>query len=446
MYKLSVSGLRGKVFLNIFIKDFFSFSYIFAKNQKEDKILVGRDTRESSQIFYPAVLSGIFQNSKDVIDCGIIPTPTLIFASRILKLPGIIITASHNPIDENGLKFVSSKGRFLFLNEINKLTFLKKIENLKTKKIPALLVLDKEDIYQKHYYKISKDKIFKNLSFNDLKVGIDCVNGSASSEIPYFSDFLRLKSNFLFCETKIANDFPRKPEPSIDALTNLAHLIKKENLDLGVGFDPDGDRVAFVCENGEILNEEYTLALSLLYYLEKRRTPVICNFSTSLLVNDVCERFGVPLYRTKVGEAYVIYQMVKKKSLIGGEGNGGVIVSEINLTRDGFVAFYLILSLIKEKQKPLSILKKSLNDYIIIKKKLDFDRRLFIKMKTKIKRELKKIFQKDYFYNEEDGLFFYKRNFLFHLRPSNTENILRVIINADDEKIVKKIYEILCVE
>ncbi|MDW8114739.1 MAG: hypothetical protein RMJ34_07410, partial [candidate division WOR-3 bacterium] len=136
-------------------------------------------------------------------------------------------------------------------------------------------------------------------------------------------------------------------------------------------------------------------------------------------------------------------QMLKKKSLIGGEGNGGVIIKDINLTRDGFVAFYTILSLIKEKDKPLSILKKNFNQYIIIKEKMSFDTKFFFKIKKRIKSKFIKLFKKPYIINEEDGFFFFKRNLLFHLRPSNTENILRVIINADDEKIVNKIYEIL---
>lgn len=442
MYKFSVSGLRGKVFFNIFPYDFFIFTYHFSKNQKEDKILLGYDTRPSSKIFYSSVISGILQAGKNVIDLGIIPTPTLVFASQILKLPGIIITASHNPINENGLKFVSSQGRFLFAKEIKKFSF-DDIKNFQRKDLPKIESFNKELIYQKHLSKISRYKIFRNLSFKDLKIGIDCVNGSASSEINYFCNYLNLKASFLFCEKEIKKDFPRPPEPSKNSLRKLANLIKKEKLDLGIGFDPDGDRVAFVCENGEILGEEYTLPLTLLYFLEKKRTPVVCNFSTSLLVNDVCEKFNVPLYRTKVGESNVVYQMLKRKSLIGGEGNGGVIVKDINLTRDGFVAFYFILSLIKEKDKPLSILKKSFNDYIIIKEKMAFDTKNFLKMKEKVKNNFIKLFKKPYFISEEDGFFFFKRNFLFHLRPSNTENLLRIIINADDEKIVKQVYEIL---
>ncbi|MEO0097433.1 MAG: hypothetical protein ABIK78_04990 [candidate division WOR-3 bacterium] len=442
MYKFSVSGLRGKVFFNIFPYDFFIFTYHFSKNQREDKILLGYDTRPSSKIFYSPVISGIIQADKDVIDLGIIPTPTLVFASRILKLPGIIITASHNPLNENGLKFVSSKGRFLFEKEIKKFSF-DDIKNLERKDVPKIESFNKELIYQKHLLKISRYKIFRDLSFGDLKIGIDCVNGSASSEINYFCNSLNLKASFLFCDTEIKKDFPRPPEPSGNSLRKLANFIKKEKLNLGIGFDPDGDRVAFVCENGEILSEEYTLPLILLYFLEKKKTPIVCNFSTSLLVNDVCEKFNVPLYRTKVGESNVVYQMLKRKSLIGGEGNGGVIVKDINLTRDGFVAFYIILSLIKEKDKPLSILKKNFNDYIIIKEKMAFEVKNFLKMKERIKNNFIKLFRKPYLINEEDGFFFFKRNFLFHLRPSNTENLLRVIINADDEKIANQVYEIL---
>ncbi len=446
-YKFSVSGLRGKIFLNIFPYDFFIFAYHFAKNQKEEKILVGYDTRPSSQIFYLPVLSGILQANKNVIDLEIIPTPTLVFASRILKLPGIVITASHNPIDENGLKFVLRNGRFPFEREITKIknwrNDLLEIRNLKSENLPQIKKIDKKSIYQKHFLKISKYKIFKNLSFKDLKVGIDCVNGSTSSEINYFCDFLNLKARFLFCKLSIKKDFPRPPEPKKDSLKKLANLVRKENLNLGIGFDPDGDRVTFVCEDGKILSEEYTLPLVLLYFLEKQKTPVVCNFSTSLLVNDVCEKFNVPLYRTKVGESNVVYQMLIKKSLIGGEGNGGVIIKDINLTRDGFVAFYTILSLIKEKNKPLSILKKNFNDYIIIKEKMAFDIKKFLKIKKRIKNNFIKLFKKPYIINEEDGFFFFKRNFLFHLRPSNTENFLRLIINADDEKMVNRVFEIL---
>jgi len=445
MYKFSVSGLRGKVFSEVFPFDFFSFAYLFAKKQKAEKILVGRDTRPTSEAFYFSSVAGILQGGKNVVDCGIIPTPTLVFASGYLKLPGIVITASHNPVDENGLKFVSPRGRLLFENQM-KLLKLEKIEKGLKRKEPKIQILNKEEIFFEHAQKIRKYLGGKIENFSDLKVGIDGVNGSVSSEIDYFCNFFSLNFCPLFLEAKIDKDFPREPEPSKGALKRLSNFVREKGLHLGIGFDPDGDRVAFVCENGEILSEEYTLPLSLLYYLQKKKSPVVCNFSTSLLVNDVCEKFGVPLYRTKVGESHVIYQMIKRKSLIGGEGNGGVIVKDVNLTRDGLVAFYLVLSLIKEKGKPLSILKKSFNDYIIIKRKLEFKKNFFLKMKAKIKKEIKKLFKKDLVINEEDGLFCYQRNFLLHLRPSNTERLLRLIINADDEKIVKRIYEILCVE
>jgi phosphomannomutase len=443
MYKFSVSGLRGKAFLEVFPFDFFSFSYLFSKKQKEEKILVGYDTRPSSEVFYFSALAGIFQSGKDVIDCGIIPTPTLVFASKEFKLPGIVITASHNPVDENGLKLVKA-GRFLFEKEIRLLKLEKIKKELKRK--PKIEVLNKEEIFFKHAQKMKENIGAQFENFSDFKVGIDGVNGSISSEIHYFCNFFSLNFSPLFLKEKIEKDFPRAPEPSSEALKMLSNLVKEKGLHLGIGFDPDGDRAAFVCENGEILSEEYTLPLSLLYYLQYKKSPVVCNFSTSLLVNDVCERFGVPLYRTKVGESNVVYQMIKRKSFIGGEGNGGVIVKDVNLTRDGLVAFYLILSLIKEKEKPLSILKKSFNDYIIIKRKLAAKKALFLKMKAKIKKEVKRLFKKDLIINEEDGLFLYQRNFLFHLRPANTEKVLRLIINADDEKIVEKLYEILCVE
>jgi phosphomannomutase len=231
--------------------------------------------------------------------------------------------------------------------------------------------------------------------------------------------------------------FPRPPEPTPNHLSELSNFVKTHSLDIGLAFDPDGDRVALVDETGHPLDEELTLSLSVWFVLERKKGPIVANLSTTRRLDDLAQHFGVPIYRTPVGEAQVVKRLCEFSGVIGGEGNGGVILPELNLARDGLVAAAILTHLIKAQGEPLSSLARRLPQYSIVKKKVQIKSDWEV-VRERILRALPKG-SIDY----SDGIRVDTPEYWMAVRPSRTEPVLRIIAEARKDDQAHKLVDLI---
>lgn len=434
----SISGLRGIVGEDLTPEIIFNYAAVFGKYLNPGKIIIGRDARKSGKIFRWAVIQGLDSVGCTVIDLGIVPTPTVLFMVRRLKAHGgIAITASHNPVQWNALKFISQKGQFLDQREF---------------KIFSKCVLRKMTIKQREK-KTDKIRLFPNGVDNHIKkiistlkpvvkrfkVGVDGVNGAGSIGLPRVLEEMGCKVYRMNC--KFRPDFPRKPEPTPENIRGLCRFVKEKKLDMGFACDPDCDRLSIVDENGRAIGEENTLVLATDFILNKIEGNVVTNLSTSALMDYITKKYDCKLYRTKVGEANVVSKMKKTSAIIGGEGNGGVIYPEINFTRDALVGAALIVKLLDERNKKISEILATYSRYYMIKKKIKISKERFEKKKENIIKAFKGRL------NFLDGLRITTKDYWLHIRPSKTEPLIRIIGEARSkrqiEEYINKIRDIL---
>jgi phosphomannomutase len=408
-------------------------------------ILIGRDTRPSGKMIREAVVQGLQESGCETIDLGICPTPTLLFNVKDQKTSGgIVITASHNPMEWNGLKFVNKDGLFLNSEEEKALRELvlsnSEIGYPKPVSIKNV-VMDKRAI-DRHISRITSLKILEvnGLQWRKFKVAVDCCNGAGSSGIPKLLKALGCNVKEINCSPQ--KPFPRNPEPTVENLTDLSKKVIDEEADLGFAVDPDGDRLSVVTEKGIPLGEEKTLVLIARLILEKLKGIVVTNLSTTKSLEDVVENLGGELVRTPVGEAHVVSKMVETQAILGGEGNGGVIYPGVHLTRDSLAGMALILQLLLVMENPLSSIASSLPDYMMVKKTLPYPR-----------EDLERLFpiiQDSYPKGEvdlQDGIRVNNQSSWFHIRASNTEPIVRLICEAktkqDAETLLTNLTEMI---
>ncbi len=428
----SVSGIRGIVGDGLDPKIILEFAAKFGelishKSTDKKKIIVGRDSRISGIALKNAVISGLLGVGIDVIDIDLTPTPTLLYNVKKMKASGgIVITASHNPIEWNALKLVGPLGEFLNADEAE--NFLS-MEKEKISWSPAKNY-GKLEIY-KEAVKNHIDGVLSNSRINTelikkrkFKVALDCVNGGASFAYPEFLSNLDVELYPIFCDGK--GDFPRIPEPRAENLKSLAKKVKESGADIGFATDPDGDRIAIVSDEGIPIGEEYTIALATKAVLSKKKGPVVVNLSTTKSVEDIAKRAGVKFYRSPVGEANVVKTMKEKGAVIGGEGNGGVINPELQYTRDGMGAMALILQYLAEEEDTLSHIVKGLPRYKMVKEAVKMEntgegKKLLEKIKNTNKNKDMDL---------RDGIRFTENDGWVHIRMSGTEPILRIIAEA----------------
>ncbi len=424
---ISVSGVRGIIGQGLTPGIVVKFAQAFGTYIKGGKVVVGRDSRVSGELLNHAVTSGLMAVGCDILDIGICPTPTTQVAVENLKgSGGIMITASHNPIMWNGLKLIGPDGLFLDAGQGEEILSLVENKSFSFASWENLGVAVRynraieehiDQILNLHYLNI--DKIKKR----NFKVVLDCVCGAGSNLVPELLTKLGCLTVKMNCEP--TGLFPRNPEPLPENLTALCERVKKENADIGIAVDPDSDRLALVSEKGEALGEEKTLAIAIKNVLSKKPGPVVINASTSLVTEEIARMFGSTVLRTKVGEIHVAKKMREIGAVIGGEGNGGVILSDIHLGRDAPVGIALILQQLTEFAGTLGELNESLPQYVITKKKVELG-------ELEPKAALDKIRE---FYASEtldftDGIKIIRPKSWIHIRASNTEPIIRVIAEA----------------
>ncbi len=423
----TISGLRGVVNQDLTPELITEISTGFGSFLGGSEVAVGRDCRATSEMFFHSVVAGLLAAGCEVRNLEVCPTPTVLLNVKQLALAGgIIITASHNPAEWNGLKFVSKEG--LFLTEAELKEFKRLLKNKNFKRAGSLEmkgIKDEPTAIDNHIKKILRSEYFRDIPLKKFVVGIDACNGSAAAAVTSLLQTLGSTPVHLFCTTIAPGQFPRQPEPCAENLEGLANFVKEKKLDFGVAFDPDGDRVSFVDETGSALGEEATLLLVFSFILKKRVGPVVVNLSTTQAVEDIAAKFSAPVYRTRVGESAVVAKMKEVNAIIGGEGNGGVIVPEINFARDGITATAILIHLLSDAERPLSEITQALPKYFRQKTAIPFKTKDWLTKKSKIK----KAFMPAQF-NAEDGLKIIGKDFWVHIRPSNTEPIIRIIAEA----------------
>ncbi|UCF36826.1 MAG: phosphoglucosamine mutase [Acidobacteriota bacterium] len=429
--KVSISGVRGVVGDSLKPSLICRFTRAFATYVGKGDIVIGRDTRRSGEMVEYAVRAGLLASGMSATTVGICPVPTIQLAVKNRRCRGgIAITASHNPAQWNALKFIKGSGHFLNQYQSEELLALyhqEEFNEVGTEKIRPFQHYS--DAIEDHIREI-KERI-RPASGPRLRVVVDCCNGAGSVMSPGLLRELGCEVIELHCEPN--GYFPRPPEPVPANLTDLKKAVIEHRADVGFAQDADADRLAIVSEKGEAIGEEYTLALCTLHILSHERGTVACNLSTSRMIDDIAGRFGCPVLRTKIGEVNVTEKMLEADALIGGEGNGGVIFPRVNMARDSFVAMTLILELMRERGQTVSQLTRLFPAYRMDKAALGIHPHRI----SNLIDDLAVIYSNEET-NNLDGLKIERPDGWIHLRPSNTEPIMRVVIEAKDQATLKR--------
>lgn len=436
---ISVSGMRGIVGENLTASIADDYGCAFGTFLKErhvcnaKTVCIGMDSRPSGQMLKSALTAGLCKVGFDVVDLGVVTTPGVGIILRELGCAGgIVITASHNPVQYNGIKLLLSNGiapppdaaeqirqyffnkEFALVDAMNhgNVTYNDQTDAIHTDKV--LAIVNKEAIAAKKF-----------------KVVLDSVNG-AGGRITR-----KLLAVFGCVVTAINEDptglFAHEPEPTAENLTGLCKVVRTEGAEIGFAQDPDADRLAIVDENGTYIGEEYTLALAAKYIFSKKAGKAATNLSTSRMIDDVVGRAGGGVIRTAVGEANVAKAMLEHDCIIGGEGNGGVIDLRVGPIRDSLVGIALVLQLMAETGKTISQLVGEIGGYYMSKDKFPTGQNQALKI-----LDLAKNAFADAKLNTTDGCRFDFDDGWLHLRASNTEPVMRFIVEAKNQIAAQK--------
>ena len=428
----SASGLRG------IAKDHFTPELIdkyisaFITTQNIKSCVIGRDGRPSGKQISQCVIDSFHKNGINVENCGLATTPTMqVMTEKEHYDGGIVITASHNPSEYNGLKFLQSDGTFLSPEQCEEL-FKAVDQNVAIVQPDSLgVVSDYSTANEEHIEKVLAAMCIDtdNIRKNKFKVVIDCVNGAGSFILPMLCEKLGCEVITINCNGN--GDFTRTPEPLAENLNELEKKVINVGADVGFATDPDGDRLSIISNKGNAIGEEYTLVLAVKNYLNYQKSIVATNLSTSMMLESIANE----TIRTKIGEAHVVQKMNELNIPIGGEGNGGVILKEVHLGRDSLVAISMILSLLSSSGKSISDEISNIPQYLMIKDKILIDDKIdFDSLETIFDcNEINKI----------DGIKFIWPNKWIHIRKSNTEPIIRIFAEAKNQDEVNELINTL---
>ena len=449
----TISGIRGTIGgkedegLTPFdiMKYATSYAFMIKERNGNGSVVIGRDARLSGTMVNNIVCGALMGAGIDVIDLGLSTTPTVEMAVVDYKaIGGIILTASHNPKQWNALKLLNSKGEFISAEDGEEV--LKRAENLKDFDFPTvddLGTYTEDNTYaQKHINHIlNLDLVnIEAIKKAKFKVVVDAVNSTGGIYVPMMLKALGVTDiTEINCEP--TGIFAHNPEPKKEHLTELSSKVKRENADLGITVDPDVDRLAFVCEDGEMFGEEYTLVAVSDYILKNKKGATVSNLSSTMALKDVTEKEGCNYFPSAVGEVNVVAEMKKVDAVIGGEGNGGIIYPELHYGRDALVGIALFLTHLANEKKSMSMLRASYPNYEMVKEKVDLNPEM------DVDNLLKQLEAK--YSNFElitiDGLKILMPEGWVMIRKSNTEPIVRVYAESESvtmaENIVNKIKE-----
>jgi phosphomannomutase len=443
----SISGIRGTIGgksgesltpIDV-VKYASAFGEWLKKESNLHKVVIGRDARPSGEMVSKLVASSLQSVGLHVIDLGLSTTPTVEMAVTAEQAGGgIIITASHNPQQWNALKLLNQKGEFLSADagaEVLKIAESNSIHFVENKKLGEYTT--NTTYIQKHIDAILALPLVnkKAIAKRNFKVAIDCVNSTGGIAVPMLLEQLGVTQiTKYFCEPN--GQFPHNPEPLAENLTHICTEIEKGNFDLGIVVDPDVDRLVFICEDGNLFGEEYTLVAVADYVLSKEKGGnTVSNLSSTRALQDVTEKYGGSYQPSAVGEVNVVALMKATKAVIGGEGNGGVIYPPLHYGRDALVGIALFLTHLANFGKPISHLRKKYPEYFMSKNKIELTPEIDI---DKILQEIQKKYKK-YPINTVDGVRIDMEKSWVHLRRSNTEPIIRIYSEAETTVIADNI-------
>ncbi|HYG77952.1 MAG TPA: phosphoglucosamine mutase [Planctomycetota bacterium] len=425
---ISISGVRGIVGRSLTPGLLVRLGEAFGTYMRSGKVVVGRDTRVSGEMVKCAVFSGLLSTGCSIVDVGVVATPTATLMIEELKADGgVVISASHNPVEWNALKFFRSDGVYLNADEGRDLLNLYYSGDFLRKPWDALKTIEVVSDAEAHHV----DKVLSILDVplirsRKFRVALDCCNGAGVGVSLRLLRALGCSVEPIHCTPD--GLFPHTPEPNFINLQDLCRFTRERNADLGFATDPDADRIAVVSEKGDFLGEELSLALATQYVLSRtkdRSRPVVINMSTSRVTEDIARQAGCQVIRTAVGEVNVAERMEEANAIIGGEGNGGVIDPRIHYGRDAIVGMGLILELMARTGSSCSQLAGALPQYAMLKTKIDCPAAQSREVIRRLKAEAQSARA-----NLEDGLRLDWDDRWVHLRASNTEPVMRIIAEA----------------
>lgn len=423
--KVSISGVRGIVGESLTPQIAARFASAFGTYLGPGPVLVGQDTRPSGTMLRKAVLSGLLATGCQPVEVGVLPIPTILFLTREKQARGaVVVTASHNPSEWNGLKFIGPEGLYLRRSQVEE--FLDIFHQGEFTFVPAERI--KVSVQEKNAGQLHLDKILSRLKVKDIRrrrfrVVADCANGAGATLLPQLLS--ELGCEVLLINTDLSGDFSHQSEPVPENLKELSRRVKEFRADLGLAQDADADRLALVDEKGRPLGEDLTLTLAVAHVLGKKRGPVVVNLSTSMAIDDLAARYRVPVIRTRIGEINVVETMLEEGAVIGGEGNGGVIWPEIHPCRDSLTAAGLVLEMLAGSRETISAAAAEFKKYRLLKDRIDCPAELAFRTVVELRRR----------YQSEnistlDGLKISWPDSWVHIRPSNTEPIIRLLAEA----------------
>ena len=438
----SISGIRGTIGGNVGDNltpiDVVKFAAAYGTWIKErrvkdnHRIVVGRDARISGEMVQNLVMNTLVGMGIHVVDVGLSTTPTVEVAVPFERADGgIILTASHNPKQWNALKLLNEKGEFLNADDGQRILEIAESDAIEFADVDSLGKITKNQAY----IDIHIDEVLALPLVNkeaieraNFKVVVDGVNSTGGIAIPRLLNRLGVHPVELFCEPN--GHFPHNPEPLKEHLTDLSEMVVKEHADLGIVVDPDVDRLAFMCNDGEMFGEEYTLVACADYVLSHTRGNTVSNMSSTRALRDITEKYNQSYQASAVGEVNVVELMKETNAIIGGEGNGGIIYPELHYGRDALVGVALFLSLLAERGVTSRTLRDSYPSYFMSKNKIQLTPELDV---DHILAEMESRYS-----NEEvttiDGVKIDFENSWVHLRKSNTEPIIRIYTEAKSQK------------
>jgi phosphomannomutase len=453
---VSVSGVRGLVGTDLTPEVVARWAAAFGTWARDGRpngrtarrpvsVVVGRDARTSGPMFVAAATAGLQSVGCDVIDVGLVATPTVQIAVEHHRArAGLMLTASHNPIEWNALKFVGPDGIFLDSAAGTRVRDLAAGSAVQRAGYNAIGGLEMDaDAISRHLAGVLalRGLDVRAIRRRRFRVALDTVRGAGGALMPDLLKRLGCRVTAINLETD--GLFPRPPEPVPENLKALGALVRRSKADVGIAVDPDVDRLAIVDERGRPIGEDYTLAFAIRAVRPSgRRAVVVCNLSTSLVVEDAAREYGARVVRTAVGEVHVARKIIELKAVIGGEGNGGVMYPALHVGRDAPVAAALLLGLLARERVTVSELVARNPRYTIVKAKLELGARSREPGKLdQVYAELRRRFP-DAAADTQDGLRLAWPDRWLHLRPSGTEPIIRLIAeapsSADAERLIEE--------
>ena len=434
---VSVSGVRGRVGEGLTPEVITRFAAAFGAWIRDQtglgaRVVVARDSRTSGPMFVNAATAALQSVGCDVISLGLVPTPTALLAVRRHQAAGaLVVTASHNPVEWNALKFASGEGMFLDADQSAAMrAYVADRDILRAGWDQLGTVTEDGTALHAHLQAILAVPFLDIPALRNrrFRVALDCCHGAGSVLLPALFERLGCEVEGLHLEPD--GRFHRPPEPVAENLGELEDLVRRSRADIGMATDPDADRLSLVGNGGRALGEDLTLALAARLVLRHRPGTIVTNLSTSRLLEDIAAEAGVPLHRAPVGEIHVARAMQAAGAVVGGEGNGGVILPDVQLTRDSAVAAALVLQLLLELDTPVDEVVRALPGYTIVKDRLPRDAGDLEEAYDRLEGELGAPES-----DRQDGLRLSwpeSRRWL-HLRASGTEPILRIIAEAPTE-------------